>query len=142
MPICFNPPETLRLGAMLDEWKQRARSVRRDVRALYLARRDPRIPWYARLFAVAIVAYALSPIDLIPDFIPVLGYLDDLIIVPAGVLLLVKMIPANLLDEYRVKADDPNLSPAQSWIVAVIIVGLWACGLALAWHEVRRYVLR
>ena len=127
---------------MLEQWKQRARSVRRDVRALYLARRDPRIPWYARLFAVAIVAYALSPIDLIPDFIPLLGYLDDLIIVPVGVLLLVKMIPADLLDEYRVKADNPNFTSGKSWIVAVMIVGLWVCGLALAWHEVRKHAFR
>lgn len=127
---------------MLEQWKQRASSVRRDVHALYLARRDPRIPWYVRLLAVAIIAYALSPIDLIPDFIPVLGYLDDLIIVPVGVLLLVKMIPSDLLDEYRLKAEDRNFTPAKSWIVAVMIVGLWVCGLALAWHEVRKHAFR
>ncbi len=69
------------------DWKQRTRSLKRDVRALYLAKRDPRMPWYAKLLGGVILAYALSPIDLIPDFIPVLGYLDDLILLPAGILL-------------------------------------------------------
>lgn len=127
---------------MLEDWKRRARNVRRDVRALYLARHDPRIPWYARLFVFAIVAYALSPIDLIPDFIPVLGYLDDVIIVPAGVMLLVKMIPAEPLDEYRRKAEASDFVIAKNWGFALIIVGLWCCGLALAWYVLRRYVQR
>jgi uncharacterized membrane protein YkvA (DUF1232 family) len=75
------------------KWKQWARLIKRDTHALYLAARDPRVPWYAKVLAVAITAYALSPIDLIPDLIPVLGYLDDLILVPLGIALVVQMIP-------------------------------------------------
>jgi uncharacterized membrane protein YkvA (DUF1232 family) len=74
-----------------------------EVKVLYHACRDPRVPWYAKVVAWAVVAYALSPIDLIPDFIPVLGYLDDLIIVPLGIALVIKMIPKDILDEYREK---------------------------------------
>ena len=127
---------------MLDEWKRKARSIRRDVRALYLARHDSRIPWYARLLAIAIVAYALSPIDLIPDFIPVLGYLDDLVIVPLGIVLLVKMIPAQVLEEYRARAEDENLEISKNRFVAVLIVALWCCGLAGAWFALRKSLWR
>ena len=89
---------------MLAGWRRRAQELRRDVIALYLACRDPRVPWYAKGFAALLVAYALSPIDLIPDFIPVLGYLDELVLLPLGVLLAVKMIPAEILTEYRRQA--------------------------------------
>lgn len=81
-------------------------TVRRDARALRLAAADPRVPWYAKALAVGVAAYALSPIDLIPDFIPVLGYLDDVVIVPVGVLLAVKCIPPELMAEFRARADD------------------------------------
>ena len=81
-----------------------ARTIRRDVVALWIAARDPRVPWYAKAMAGAVAGYALSPIDLIPDFIPVLGYLDDLVIVPAGILLTVRMIPARLMVEFRTEA--------------------------------------
>ena len=84
--------------ARLKEW---ARALMRDVHAIYLAARDPRVPWYAKALAVAVAGYALSPIDLIPDFIPVLGYLDDLLIVPLGVWLVVSLIPAEVMAEYR-----------------------------------------
>jgi uncharacterized membrane protein YkvA (DUF1232 family) len=88
-------------AATRKEW---ARTVRRDVVAVWIAARDPRVPWYAKVLAAAVAAYALSPIDLIPDFIPVLGYLDDLIIVPAGILLTVRFIPVGLMDEFRAEA--------------------------------------
>lgn len=78
---------------MIQKWKQWARLLKRDAHALYLAARDPRVPWYAKAMAIAVARYALSPINLIPDFIPVLGYLDDLIIVPAGIALVVRLIP-------------------------------------------------
>lgn len=81
-----------------------ARTVKRDAVALGLAARDPRVPWYARALAIAVVAYALSPIDLIPDFIPVLGYLDDIVIVPAGILLTIRCIPPALMTEFRATA--------------------------------------
>jgi uncharacterized membrane protein YkvA (DUF1232 family) len=87
----------------LREW---ARSLKRDIVALWLAARDPRVPWYAKAMAGAVAAYALSPIDLIPDFIPVLGYLDDLLIVPAGIWLAVRMIGPELMAEFRARASD------------------------------------
>src|SRR5690349_24291209 len=89
---------------MLERLKVWASAVRRDVHALYLAARDPRVPWYAKALAGAVAAYALSPIDLIPDFIPVIGYLDDLIIVPLGILLAVKLVPPELMSEFRAEA--------------------------------------
>ncbi|RUU78974.1 DUF1232 domain-containing protein, partial [Mesorhizobium sp. M7A.F.Ca.CA.002.05.1.1] len=82
----------------LNEW---ARTIKRDVHALYLAARDPRTPWYAKALAVCVASYALSPIDLIPDFIPVIGYLDDVILVPLGVLAVVRMIPPEVMAEHR-----------------------------------------
>jgi uncharacterized membrane protein YkvA (DUF1232 family) len=86
------------IAGRLKEW---ARVIKRDVHALYLASRDPRVPWYAKALAVAVAAYALSPIDLIPDFIPVLGYLDDLILLPLGILLVVWLIPPEIMAEHR-----------------------------------------
>ena len=82
-------------------WKEKARRLTKDIRVLYLAFNDQRTPWYAKVLTGAVVVYALSPIDLIPDFIPVIGYLDDLIIVPAGIYLALKMIPRELIQEYR-----------------------------------------
>lgn len=89
---------------MIDALKAWARSVRRDVVALWLAAQDPRVPWYAKAIAAAVAAYALSPIDLVPDFIPVIGYLDDLVIVPLGILLAVRLIPPDLMGELRSQA--------------------------------------
>ena len=82
------------------------RTIQRDVVAVYIAGQDPRVPWYVKLAATAVAAYALSPIDLIPDFIPVLGYLDDVIIVPLGILLVVRMIPPSLMVEFREEARE------------------------------------
>ena len=89
---------------MLRNLKIWARRLIRDAHAIYLAAHDPRVPWYARILAVAVAGYALSPIDLIPDFIPVVGYADDLIIVPLGIWLVVSLIPKEVMTEYRVKA--------------------------------------
>ena len=88
----------------LDALKERALRLKQEVTALGLACRDPRTPWYARLLAVGVIAYALSPIDLIPDFIPVLGYLDDLVLVPLGIALALKMIPLEVMVDARIKA--------------------------------------
>ncbi len=87
-----------------ETWKQRVRKLRTETYALYLAVKDPRVPWYAKFSAGCVVAYALSPIDLIPDFIPVLGYVDDLILVPLGIALTIRMIPPEVLAEYRANA--------------------------------------
>ena len=115
---------------MFDRWKHWSRAVRRDAHALYLAARDPRVPWYAKALAVGVAAYALSPIDLIPDFVPVLGYLDDLIIVPAGIALAIRLIPPELMAEYR------ELATAQdrpvSNLAAAVIVFVWALAIGLS----------
>jgi uncharacterized membrane protein YkvA (DUF1232 family) len=112
--------------ALVQDLKRRAAALRSDSYALYLVARDPRTPWYAKLLAGAVVAYALSPIDLIPDFIPVLGYLDDLVIVPAGIALAVRLVPADVLAECRARAAEAagGRRPA-SIIVGVIVVGVW-----------------
>ncbi len=120
---------------MLERAKQWARNLKRDVVALWIAARDPRTPWHAKVLAAAVAAYALSPIDLIPDFIPVLGYLDDLLIVPAGIALAVRLIPPELMAEFRreavQRADRPRSLVAASvivlvWLLALAGVAFWA----------------
>jgi uncharacterized membrane protein YkvA (DUF1232 family) len=118
----------------LNEW---ARSLKRQSLALYYAARDPRTPWYAKLIAAAIVAYALSPIDLIPDFIPVLGLLDDLLLLPAAIWIVVRLVPKVVLDDARERAD-ATLEQPTSRTAAVVIVVIWiACAAALAWWAAR-----
>jgi uncharacterized membrane protein YkvA (DUF1232 family) len=112
------------LIAPKDAWKARARDLTREVHALYFACRDPRVPWYAKLLAIGLVGYAFSPIDLIPDFIPVLGYLDDLVLIPLGVLAVRAMIPAAVLEECRQRARHLEEKP-RSWTAAAIIVTIW-----------------
>jgi uncharacterized membrane protein YkvA (DUF1232 family) len=107
-----------------------ARALRRDAHAIYLASRDPRLPWTVKLLAIAVAGYALSPIDLIPDFIPVLGVLDDLIIVPLGIWLAIALIPEDLMREYRSMASAAAQRPV-SKSAAIIIVALWISGAAL-----------
>lgn len=109
-----------------------ARQIKRDVHALYLAARDPRVPWYAKVAAIAVAAYALSPIDLIPDFIPILGYLDDLVIVPLGILLAVKLVPPDLMVEFRMAAATADAKRVLGKWGAAVIVMLWVVGLILA----------
>jgi uncharacterized membrane protein YkvA (DUF1232 family) len=109
-----------------------ARLIKRDVHALYLAARDPRVSWYAKAAAITVAAYALSPIDLIPDFIPVLGYVDDLVIVPLGILLAVRLIPSDLMAEFRASAVSSNGERVLGTFGAAIILLLWILGVALA----------
>jgi uncharacterized membrane protein YkvA (DUF1232 family) len=106
-------------------WKQRAKLLNNDIKALYIAYLDPRVPWYAKFFMVAVISYAISPVDLIPDFIPVLGYLDDLVIVPVGIYLAIKMIPSGVMSECREKAASNPLSNRAKWISASIIIAIW-----------------
>jgi uncharacterized membrane protein YkvA (DUF1232 family) len=89
----------------MQSWKQRVKQLKIEVHTVYLAYKDPRTPWYARLVAAGVVAYAFGPIDLIPDFIPIMGHVDDLIIVPLGILLALKLIPAPVLAECRAQAQ-------------------------------------
>src|SRR5205823_6830792 len=108
-------------SAMRPAIRQWARTIRRDVVAVWIAARDPRVPWYAKALAVAVAAYALSPIDLIPDFIPVIGYLDDLVILPLGIWLVVSLIPGDVMVEYRAKAGETARHPAsRAGMVAII----------------------
>lgn len=105
-----------RCATMFPRLKHWARAIKRDVVALWLAARDPRVPWYAKAVAGMVAAYALSPIDLIPDFIPVLGYLDDLLIVPLGILVAVELIPEPVMTELRERALDlPSLHRKQAY---------------------------
>ena len=139
-------PKTLGRRARLAGWARRiklagwARRIKRDAVALYLAARDPRVPWYAKALAACVAGYALSPIDLIPDFIPLLGYLDDLIILPLGILLAVRLIPADVLAELRDEAARRVARPT-SRRAALIIVMIWLAAAAaligLLW-EVRQ----
>jgi uncharacterized membrane protein YkvA (DUF1232 family) len=111
---------------MLVRWKSRARKLKGETYALYLAYRDPRTPWVARLFSALVVAYAFSPIDLIPDPIPVLGYLDDLILVPLGVYLAVKMIPPDVLEECRDQSESVMAQGKPvNMAAAAVIVAIW-----------------
>jgi uncharacterized membrane protein YkvA (DUF1232 family) len=118
---------------MLQRIRDWAGGLKRDVQAIYLAAHDPRVPWYARILAIAVAGYALSPIDLIPDFIPVVGYLDDLIIVPLGIWLVVSLIPQEVLAEYRAVAGEAKARPSSN-AAAIAIVAIWIFGAAaLGW---------
>jgi uncharacterized membrane protein YkvA (DUF1232 family) len=133
-------------GSVLTRVRQRlkasAEQLKADTYALYLASKDPRVPWYAKLLVGLIVAYALSPVDLIPDFIPVLGYVDDLLIVPAGIALAVKLIPNGVLEEHRASA---RLRLAEgrprSLLGLMVVVTVWVI-LALWIAFVGRRMLR
>ena len=107
-----------------------SRTLKRDVHAIYLAARSPRVPWHVKIIAVAVAGYALSPIDLIPDFIPVLGYVDDLIIVPLGIWLVLSLIPEEVMAEYRAVADEAAMRP-RSYAAAITVVAIWILGAAM-----------
>jgi uncharacterized membrane protein YkvA (DUF1232 family) len=114
-----------------------ARALKRDAHAVWLAARDPRTPWYAKALALAVAGYAFSPIDLIPDFIPVLGYLDDLILVPAGLWLVLRLIPAEVLATHRAAAEAAADRPV-SRVAAAAVILAWIAVSALAALAVAR----
>jgi uncharacterized membrane protein YkvA (DUF1232 family) len=118
---------------MLSHVKLWASGLKRDGHAIYLASRDPRVPWYAKALAIAVAGYALSPIDLIPDFIPIIGYLDELIILPLGIWLVVLLIPHEVMVEYRARANEAAERPtSRAGMVAIIL--LWIAGaVTLGW---------
>jgi uncharacterized membrane protein YkvA (DUF1232 family) len=120
-------------------WKERARALKKETVALTLACRHPRVPWYAKVLALIIVGYALSPIDLIPDFIPVLGYLDDIILIPVGIMIVIRMIPADVLAECRQKAEAiVGQATRAGKIAAAVIVTIWVVTAVIAvWLIVR-----
>ncbi len=123
----------------LAKWKEDAGRLRVEVVALYLASRDPRTPWYAKVLLALVIGYAISPIDLIPDFIPILGYVDDLVLIPAGVAAVRKLIPPEVLQECRERArSETAFTTRQKWIGAALIVAVWL----LALYLFLRFLLR
>jgi uncharacterized membrane protein YkvA (DUF1232 family) len=119
-----------------DTWKRRVRQLKSETYALYLAYRDPRVPWYARVLAAVVVGYAFCPIDLIPDVVPVLGYLDDLILVPLGIWLALKLIPQEVMAEARERAQEviaQGKPVSRAAAVAVVSIWLLLAALAVVW---------
>ena len=121
---------------MLARLKPWAGMLKQEVHAIYLAARDPRVPWYAKALAIFVAGYALSPIDLIPDFIPVLGYVDDLIIVPLGIWVVISLIPTEVLAEYRAVASAAERPVSKAAAVAIVVSWILA-GAALVWFAIR-----
>ena len=120
-------------------WKDRVKALKRETFTLYQACRHPAVPWYAKALALIVVGYALSPIDLIPDFVPVLGYLDDLILIPLGIMLVIRLIPEEVLAECRHQAKG-NVKQATrvATIASVVIVAIWiAAGVLIGWLVIR-----
>ena len=110
----------------IERWKQKLRHLKIEIYALYLAYRDPRVPWYAKAFVALVVGYAFSPIDLIPDFIPVLGYLDDLVLIPLGVAVALKMIPVKIMDDCRIRSKEVmSKKKPINRVAAVVIICIW-----------------
>jgi len=116
----------------MENFKKSLRALKSELAALYLAYRDPRTPWYARVAAILVIAYALSPIDLIPDFIPVLGYLDDLVILPLGIFIAIKLIPAEIMASAREEAISSGqaLPKGTTWGILIVVL-FWLVGLGL-----------
>ena len=111
---------------VIERWEERVRKLRTETYAIYLAYKDPRVPWYSKVFIALIIGYAFSPIDLIPDFIPVLGYLDDFILVPMGIAIVLKMIPDEVMQECRLKAcENFRGEKPTNWVAATIIIVIW-----------------
>jgi uncharacterized membrane protein YkvA (DUF1232 family) len=125
----------------IDAWKERVRQLKTETYAIYLASKDPRVPWYAKALVVFVVAHTFSPIDLIPDFIPVLGYVDDLIVTPLGIALALKMIPESVMTECRQRARATlEQQKPTSWAGAAIVIVIWVLAAALATVIVIRVV--
>ena len=123
-----------------ESFKKKASLIKRDIFALYFAYRDPRLSWGPKLFTACVVAYAFSPIDLIPDFIPILGYLDDLVIIPAGITIAIRLIPPEILSAAREKANTSLLEKKPvNWYASAIIILI---GLGIAYLVVDRLILR
>ncbi len=114
------------MSSFIERLKSAACSIKADIYALYFASRDARTPWYAKLVVAAIVTYALSPIDLIPDFIPIIGYLDDLILLPLGILLAIKLVPNAVMLECKARARESiKNEKTASYLAAIVIILIW-----------------
>jgi uncharacterized membrane protein YkvA (DUF1232 family) len=111
---------------LIEKWRQRAKQLKIEIYAIYLACKDPRVPWYARIFAACVVEYAFSPIDLIPDPIPILGCFDDLILILLGVVITLRMIPDKVMTECRGRSQEiMRQSKPVNWIAAIVIIAIW-----------------
>jgi uncharacterized membrane protein YkvA (DUF1232 family) len=110
-------------------WREKARWLKRQTYTVYLACKDSRTPWYAKALALVVIGYACSPVDLIPDFIPILGYLDDLILIPLGITWVIRMIPSEVMAEYQEKAAATGKEKPQNWVAAAVIIGIWVLGI-------------
>lgn len=110
----------------MQNWKQQIRKLKKDTYIIYLACKDSRVPWYAKALAAIVITYAISPIDLIPDIIPVIGYLDDLILVPLGIILVLRLIPPLVLEECRKQAEvEMNQALPTSPVATIVIIAIW-----------------
>lgn len=120
------------LRDLINNVKAKAKSLKKEVKVLFLAYKRPNVPWYAKVFAILVVGYALSPIDFIPDFIPILGYLDDLVLIPLGVALAIKLIPPDVLEECRAEAEEVfSKGKPKNWTAGVIIILIWLAVIGL-----------
>lgn len=124
---CYIRGKLILWREIMKKIKTWAKNLKKQIFVLYLAYKDKRVPWYAKLFTICVVAYAFSPIDLIPDFIPIFGYLDDIIIVPLGIILALKMIPNEVILECKVKTEEimKNGKP-KNWVVGSLIILIWS----------------
>ncbi len=114
------------LRSFFEIFKTKAKKLKLEIKALYLVYKRPDVPWYKKLFIILIVGYALSPIDLIPDFIPILGYLDDLVLIPLGVILAIKLIPSDIMKECREQAEDVfKDGKPKNWVAGTVIILIW-----------------
>ncbi len=126
---------------IIEKWKESARKLKEELHAVYLACRDARTPWYAKALGLCVIGYALSPIDLIPDPIPILGYVDDLILLPLGIAAVRKLIPSAILDECRIKAREASTKPKRkNWIAAGVIISFWVVLIVLAFIGLGKYL--
>jgi uncharacterized membrane protein YkvA (DUF1232 family) len=120
------------MGNKVHKWREWAGRLKQRIYALYLAYKDPRVRWYAKIFGAVVVAYAFSPIDLIPDFIPILGFVDDLILLPLGIALAIRMIPREVMSECYAKAERAlGAGRRRNWIAGGVVVTIWAAVLIL-----------
>jgi uncharacterized membrane protein YkvA (DUF1232 family) len=121
-------------------WKDKAKHLKTEVHALYLACRDPRVPWYVKTLMALIIGYAISPIDLIPDFIPILGQIDDLLILPLAISIVIKMIPKNVMNECRYKSRNEPVNTKTKWIIALIIISIWILTIYLVIQFILQFI--
>ena len=129
------------VSQLIEKLKRRAKHLKIEIYAIYLAYKDPRVPWYARVFAACVVGYAFSPIDLIPDPIPILGYFDDLILIPLGVVIALKMIPEEVMTECRERSQEIMLQGKPvNRIAAIVIIAIWIIFAAIAIDLILNYL--